>query len=130
MKYLGHDPVNGITADPITRSLNELGRKINDPALKSSTRLLIIVTLAINTRMTFTDLMLVTSTGKGSLSHHIQKLQEGGLIRTRTALSLAGPRVMVEITDNGLDVYRQYISLLRSIINPDRNPRELHSGED
>ena len=78
--------------------------------------MLMIITLSINKRLTFTDLMQLTSLGKGSLSNHIDKLREDGLVVTRTVFSLSGPRLIVEITEPGMDVYRSYLSLLKRLM--------------
>lgn len=96
--------------------LESLGNSLKEPVMKSTARLTILITLAINRRLTFTDLQKITSMGKGSLSNHIEKLQAGKLVRTRTVLSPSRPRMIVEITKEGLDAYNNYIMILKKLM--------------
>jgi len=102
-----------------SQSLNDLleilGKQLNEPVMKSTARLIIIISLAINRKLSFTDLLTITSLGKGSLSNHLDKLQKNGLIKIKTVFKQNGPRVSIEITENGLDAYRNYSSLLREL---------------
>lgn len=95
--------------------IDDLGLIANDPALKSSSRLLLLIILSINRRMTFSELLHATSMGKGSLSNHIEKLEEMDLIKTRNVFKLSGPRVIVEITNKGMDTYKKYIELINKL---------------
>ena len=60
--------------------LEELNTILNEPALKATARLSILITLALNTKLTFTELLTITSIGKGSLSNHIEKLTSNGVL--------------------------------------------------
>lgn len=95
--------------------LETLGRQLNEPVMKSTARLIIIISLAINRKLSFTDLLTITSLGKGSLSNHLEKLQKSGLIKIKTVFKHNGPRVSIEITEKGLDPYRNYSVLLREL---------------
>lgn len=96
--------------------IEELGVKLKESVLKSSTRMLMIISLSINKRLTFTELLQLTSIGKGSLSNHLEKLEESGLIRSKTVFSLSGPRLVIEITESGEEIYAEYQSLLRKLM--------------
>lgn len=96
--------------------LEELNTILNEPALKATARLSILITLALNTKLTFTELLTITSIGKGSLSNHIEKLASNGLVNVRTVLRSSGPRVIVEITEKGMAAYRKYSEILRYLI--------------
>ncbi|WMT44418.1 MAG: transcriptional regulator [Cuniculiplasma divulgatum] len=96
--------------------LEELNTILNEPALKATARLSILITLALNTKLTFTELLTITSIGKGSLSNHIEKLESNGLVNVRTVLRSSGPRVIVEITEKGMAAYRKYSEILRYLI--------------
>lgn len=100
----------------ISELLELLGRSLNEPLMKSTARLTIIIALSINFRLSFKDLTAITSLGKGSLSNHLSKLEEGGLVKTKTVLKRGGPRVYVEITDEGKKVYSRYVEILKRII--------------
>lgn len=104
-----------------TESLNSLletlGKQLNEPVMKSTARLIIIISLAINRKLSFSDLLTITALGKGSLSNHLEKLQRNGLIRIRTVLRKNGPRISVEITETGMEAYRNYSTLLKQLTN-------------
>jgi DNA-binding transcriptional ArsR family regulator len=63
---------------PPREALKDLGEQFSDPALKSSTRVLILISLALNRRMSVVRLLSLTGTGKGSLSNHLEKLERSG----------------------------------------------------
>src|SRR5579875_627813 len=93
------------------KELRLLGEKVNEPALKSSVRILILISLALNRHLTFTDLLELTGLGKGSLSNHLDKLEASGLI-IRT---FGGYRMIVSITPKGIEAYKGLISILASL---------------
>ncbi len=62
-------------------------------------------------------MITITSLGKGSLSNHLDKLQANGLITIKTVLKVGGPRVIVEITEKGMEAYRNYSALLNKIMS-------------
>jgi DNA-binding MarR family transcriptional regulator len=101
--------------------LRALSLQLNDPVLKSTARLLILISLGINRRLGFVDLLNLTGVGKGSLSNHLQKLESKGLIRVRRIPTFGGLRVRVEITQEGLAVYRNYLELLSKLIAKSNN---------
>jgi hypothetical protein len=43
-------------------ALMNLGQQLSDPSLKSSTRMLILISLALNKRLGFTELLTLTGT--------------------------------------------------------------------
>ncbi len=94
--------------DPI-KSLND---RLSGVGLKSSTRILILILLAMNRRMSAVELRALLGLGKGSLENHLAKLEDAGYVRTRNAPSFQGWRQSVEITEAGLEGCRE---LLRSI---------------
>ncbi|MHB8361035.1 MAG: transcriptional regulator [Thermoplasmataceae archaeon] len=101
----------------INNTLSELSGQFHEPLLKSSIRMLIIISLSHNKKLSFSDLLKLTSTGKGSLSNHLSKLEENGLIRVFNVFSVSGPRVMVEITIQGKEVYEKLSTLLKSVFS-------------
>ena len=92
--------------------LSEITR---EPALRSSARVLILISLALNRHLSFTDLLSLTGLGKGSLSNHIEKLEESGFVRTRIVRTFRGYRTVVSITPKGLEAYTSFMELLRRI---------------
>jgi DNA-binding transcriptional ArsR family regulator len=88
---------------------------LDEPALRSTARLLILASLALNRRMGFATLLQLTGLGKGSLSAHLDQLEEAGLLRLRRVFTIAGPRVVADITPKGLDAYEKYIGALEKL---------------
>jgi DNA-binding transcriptional ArsR family regulator len=71
------------------QSLNEL---LSASIFKSSSRILILILLAMNRRMDSVDLREFTKLGKGSLENHLSKLEEAGLVTTRKVKFFGGRR--------------------------------------
>ncbi len=85
--------------------LRAIGDFLLQESLRHSVRLLILISLGINRRLSFSELLELTSTSKGSLSHHLDQLVAAGYVESRMVFTLGGPRVRVEITAKGLAVY-------------------------
>jgi DNA-binding MarR family transcriptional regulator len=101
-----------IVNDETIKSLNE---QLGDSALKSSTRILMLVLLAQARRMSSVELRALTGLGKGSLENHLNKLESFGYVKISNAKSLGArgsPRQIVEITEKGLSACR---TLVKSI---------------
>lgn len=109
------------------RAIRALGELSSDAALGSTIRLLILVSLAINGRLSFVDLMRLTGVGKGSLSNHLDRLREGGYVTTKRTLVWGGHRVVAELTEKGLATYGDYVSAIKEL-NPAANPAPAESG--
>jgi len=92
-----------IATDETVRSLNE---QLNDSTFKSSSRIMILVLLAMARRMSSVELRTLTGLGKGSLENHLNKLESLGYVKISNEKSIGArgsPMRMVEITENGLD---------------------------
>jgi DNA-binding MarR family transcriptional regulator len=103
-----------LLTDETVRSLNE---QLSESALKSSTRILILVLLAQARRMSSVELRILTGLGKGSLENHLNKLESFGYVRLSNSKSIGArglPRQIVEITDKGLESCR---GIVKSISN-------------
>lgn len=92
---------------PGAPGLKTLGEYLLQDPLKNSVRVLMLFSLGINHRLSFTELLELTGISKGSLSHHLDQLSAAGLIRSRKVFTLGGPRVQVEITPLGLVVFEK-----------------------
>ena len=110
------DSSREITRDELNLKLEKLSTLLNEPVMKSTARLSILITLALNRKLTFTELLTITSIGKGSLSNHIEKLESNGLVNVSTILRSSGPRVIIEISEKGVAAYRKYSEILRYLI--------------
>ena len=107
------------TNPPPSEALKELGEQLSDPSLKSSTRILILISLALNRKMSFVTLLGLTGTGKGSLFNHLEKLEASGYVTTRTIKTFGGYRANVEITEKGLEAYNSLLRTLNSFQQTD-----------
>ena len=99
---------------PPSEALKDLGEQLSDPSLKSSTRILILISLALNRKMSFVRLLAVTGVGKGSLSNHLERLEGSGYVVVKTGKTFSGYRTRVEITEKGLDAYNGLVRTLAS----------------
>jgi DNA-binding MarR family transcriptional regulator len=109
---LSDDEINKRDFETVVKSLNE---QLGDSALKSSTRILMLVLLAQARRMSSVELRTLTGLGKGSLENHLNKLESFGYVKISNAKSLGArgsPRQIVEITEKGLSACR---TLVKSI---------------
>lgn len=97
-----------------TGSFSDLFTYLREPALKSSIRLLILISLGMNTRLNFSDLLRLTGVGKGSLHNHITKLESSGFVATTRYSFFSSQRVRVQLTPKGEAVVRQYLEGVRS----------------
>jgi DNA-binding transcriptional ArsR family regulator len=110
------DSITSNETEELNSIIYELSEQLQEPLLKSSIRLIILISLVHNRQLSFTELSKITLSGKGSMSNHLEKLQEKGLIRTFYAFSLTGPRLMAQITEKGIVAYESYANLLRKIL--------------
>ncbi len=113
-----------------SEALRAFARHLNDPCLKSTARILIIVSLGINRKLGFLDILQLTGLGKGSVSNHLEKLEDAGYIRTKRILTFNGHRVVAEITEKGMEVYNSYLETMDSLIeHASKAQHEIGGGE-
>ena len=104
-----------IVTDETIRSLNE---QLNDSTFKSSSRIMILVLLALARTMSSVELRTLTGLGKGSLENHLNKLESFGYVRISNSKSIGArgvPRQMVEITEKGFDACRALVKNISSL---------------
>lgn len=97
---------------PPPEALRVLGERFNDPALRSSTRILILISLALNRKMSVVRILTLTGTEKGSISNHLKKLEASGYVTVKTSKTFGGYRTNVEITDKGLQTCVELLATL------------------
>jgi DNA-binding MarR family transcriptional regulator len=102
---------------PRGEEIKALNRQLGDPSLKSSTRILILILLTMNRRMSANELRLMTGCGKGSLVNHLEKLESAGYVRMRTSKSFGGNgrRQIVEVTEKGLQACKTLLQKIRGL---------------
>ncbi len=100
------------SASSLEDHIQSLKDRLGGAGLESSTRILILILLAMNRKMSAVDLRTLLGLGKGSLENHLAKLAAAGYVTIRNAPSFRGWRQTAEITEAGLEGCR---ALLRSI---------------
>ena len=93
-------------------SFQSLNEQLSSASLKSSSRLLILILLAMNKKSTASELGALMGSTRGSLQNHLRKLESVGYVRTKKVKSFGGWKQTVEITQEGIDACRE---LLRTI---------------
>ncbi len=94
------------------KSLNE---QLSEPSLKSSARILILILLAMNKKMSAPQLRSLVGLGKGSLENHLAKLEVSGLVKVRSVRSWGGSHQVVEITEKGLAECKSLLKKIHSL---------------
>jgi DNA-binding MarR family transcriptional regulator len=100
---------------PEDENLSSLSNQLSDSTLKSSTRILILISLTMNKKLSFVQLLALTGMGKGSLENHLEKLAASGYITTRNVKTFGGTRQFVEITEKGLETTKSLLRTLKTI---------------
>lgn len=96
-------------------SLKRLSLIFNDRALKSSPRLLILLSLSMNRKLRFTELSKLTGLAKGSLGNHLMKLSSSGYITIIEYSFFSSKRTTIKITEKGFETVRKYISAVNEL---------------
>ncbi len=111
---VSEDKPDNLALRPID-SLQSLNDRLNKGSLKSSSRILILILLAMNRKSTAAHLRALTGLGKGSLQNHLEKLESAGYVKTSNVKSFSGWRQTVEITQEGLDECREILLAIRTL---------------
>lgn len=109
-----------IVSDSLT--LNEEER-----AFQSQPRFSIMYLLFLKRRIGFIELKQLLGLTPGNLDHHIRKLEEIQLVRSRRMISWR-PLVVIEITLSGAEIFRGYIFKLKGLLA--NIPEKLLQEED
>lgn len=87
-----------------------------DPVLFHAKRLLIISLLVALGPLTQGDLLKKCQLTWGALTAHIKQLQKAHYIEQRHVITLKGPRALVDITPNGIQVYNNTLAQLKEFV--------------
>ena len=98
--------------DKLQINLKDLIEITNTKSMKSSIRITILFILALNKELTFSQLLESLKIGKGSLKNHIALLESDGYVKERYIITIRGPRLLYEITENGMQIYKKFLNLL------------------
>lgn len=80
------------------------------------TRLALVSALAVNDRLTFSELKKLLDTTDGNLSVHARKLEEAGYISCTKGFEGRVPRTEYTITREGKKVLKDYLNHMERII--------------
>ncbi len=93
------------------------GRPVLLPLIHGRVRLLVLSFLLRRGRATgFTDLRDTLGLTDGTLSVHLSKLEDGGLVKQEKKFVGKRPRTLVKVTPRGRSLFRQYVEELRSVV--------------
>ena len=105
----------GLSPGEVIGSLNQ---QLSDhPSLKSSTRILILILLTMNKKMSSSELRTLMGLGKGSLENHLEKLEAAGQVTIRKSKSFSGNGMSqtVEVTEKGLRDCKVLLEKIRGL---------------
>jgi DNA-binding MarR family transcriptional regulator len=71
--------------------------------------------LFLKRKVGFIEMKELLGLTPGNLDHHIRKLEESNLVRSRRMLSWR-PLVIIEITPSGAETFREYIVKLKGLL--------------
>ena len=95
----------------------ETGTTVNlNRLIHERTRLALVSALAVNDRLTFTELKKLLDTTDGNLSVHARKLEEAGYIACTKGFEGRVPRTEYTITREGKKVLKDYLNHMERII--------------
>ena len=103
-------------ASPRERLKNAMDFKEIDSILFNPKRLLIISLLVAIGPLTQGDLQKKCQLTWGAITAHIKQLQKAQYIRQRDVITLKGPRVLVDVTEKGLQVYYDTLIQLKDFV--------------
>ncbi|EZQ11385.1 ArsR family transcriptional regulator [Candidatus Acidianus copahuensis] len=99
----------------MSEDVKKLMEFLNNKVLSNSVRLGILIGLYVFEKMTFSEIAEYTGQSKGSISLHIQVLEEAGLIVVKKVPTVAGPRTIIKITDKGRETVKMYFELIKKV---------------
>jgi len=86
-----------------------------DEIFSTQPRFSIMLLLYLHQKVGFTELQKLLELTPGNLDHHIRKLEEAGLVKTRWMLSWR-PLKRIEITKEGAQKFREYALRLKELL--------------
>lgn len=84
--------------------------------IHSRGRLLILCQLVRCGSLPFTELRALVGMTDGTLSVHLSRLQEGGVVTVEKGYADKRPRTIVRLTDDGARRFRDYVEELRRLV--------------
>ncbi|MEP7148883.1 MAG: transcriptional regulator [Acidobacteriota bacterium] len=92
-----------------------------DKLIHDRTRLGMISALAVNEKLSFTDLKSLLNTSDGNISVHARKLEDAGYLTYEKSFSGRTPLTEYSITALGRSALEQYLNHMEALIKAMRN---------
>ena len=93
------------------------GRTLLSPLIHGRVRLLILSHLMRARRAhPFTDIRKALNLTDGTLSVHLSKLEEGGIVTIEKVFEGKKPRTLVRVTPEGRKMFKAYLEDLREVL--------------
>lgn len=83
----------------------------------ASVRFTIMLILYTHERIEFSKLQKLLKLTSGNLDHHLKKLQDANLIKSRKEIFPERPLTAIRITELGKRKFKEYISNLKNILD-------------
>jgi len=91
-----------------------LGKLLSSESkLSSPVRLGIMILLKTKSKMIFSEIQKALRLTSGNLDSHLKHLEKSGYVHIKKGLSLKGPRTIIEITSEGEEELKRYVSKLK-----------------
>jgi DNA-binding HxlR family transcriptional regulator len=88
-----------------------------DPVLNTPVRLAIVSTLVKIKQSDFNNLMEITQTTQGNLSHQIKKLHEAGYIEVIKTFKNNYPHTLCKLTPKGKKAFEKYVEDIKKYLH-------------
>lgn len=88
-----------------------------DPVLNTPVRLAIVSYLIKLKQADFGDLLEITGTTQGNLSHQLKKLQEAQYIEIRKMFKGNYPRTLCRLTSKGRKAFEKYVDDIKKYLH-------------
>lgn len=112
-------------ADRTARSeSSDMSQVEMDKLIHERKRLAIISALAVNTKLSFSELKSLLDLSDGNLSVHAQKLETAGYIRCSKGFDGRTPKTTYAITAKGTKALEKYLNHMEQLIKSVRNAQE------
>jgi len=86
------------------------------PLLHGRVRLLVVASLVRRGASSFTDLRKGLNLTDGTLSVHLGKLEEGGVVEITKGFEGKRPKTIIRMTRGGKAMFRKYVEELRELL--------------
>jgi DNA-binding MarR family transcriptional regulator len=93
-----------------------------DQLIHGRVRLGIVSALAVNERLSFTELKDLLATSDGNLSAHARRLEEGGYLDCEKSFEGRVPLTEYRLTERGKRALERYLDHMEALIERVRDP--------